>query len=65
MDPLSVTIKIRLTTREKESFERCSGIAGIGLSAWIRERLRTVATRELEQVGEVAPFIAASRGMQR
>jgi hypothetical protein len=48
---------IRLSTLEKQGFREAADIAGIGLSTWIRERLRRAATRELEEAGRIAPFI--------
>ena len=48
---------IRLSTLEKEGFEKASEIAGIGLSAWARERLRTAAIQELQSVGEKIVFL--------
>ena len=34
-------------------------IAGASLSSWIRERLRAASLRELDTVGELAPFLAS------
>ena len=50
-------IKIRLSREEKQAFEQASALAGITLSAWMRERLRLVAIRELEGAGYLVPFI--------
>ena len=55
-------VKVRLTDAEKRGFKRAAEIAGISLSAWMRERLRRSARRELEDVGEQAPFIRFSEG---
>lgn len=49
--------QIRLSPEEKESFQLAADISGIGLSAWMRERLRRVATRELEDAGREIPFL--------
>lgn len=54
-------ILIRLSASEKAGFREAAEIAGIGLSTWIRERLRRAAVRELEEAGQVAPFLRASR----
>ena len=51
------TLQIRLTATEKLGFEQAAAIAGIPISAWVRERLREAAIRELERVGQRAPFI--------
>lgn len=53
----TTTIQIRLQPEEKEAFERAADMAGIGLSSWVRERLRLAAIRELESAGIRAPFI--------
>jgi len=50
---------IRLSAPEKAGFREAADIAGIGLSTWIRERLRRAAARELEEAGRIAPFIRA------
>lgn len=51
------TLQIRLQPKEKEAFEIAAELAGIGLSGWVRERLRMAAIRELEGAGMTAPFI--------
>lgn len=53
----SVTIQIRLQPTEKEAFERAADLAGVALSAWVRERLRLSAIRELESAGMSVPFV--------
>jgi hypothetical protein len=53
----TTTIQIRLQPKEKEAFEEASNLAGIALSAWVRERLRAAAIRELEGVGRVVAFV--------
>ncbi len=50
-------VMIRLTKPEKAGFREAADLAGVGLSTWIRERLRQAAIRELEQAGQIAPFI--------
>ena len=50
-------IKIRLTPEEKQAFQQAAELAGIALSAWMRERLRLMAIRELEGAGYSIPFI--------
>jgi len=49
---------VRLSSAEKAGFREAAELAGVGLSTWIRERLRRTAIRELEELGRVAPFIA-------
>jgi hypothetical protein len=53
----TTTLQIRLHPAEKEAFESAAELAGIALSAWVRERLRAAAIRELEGIGRSAPFI--------
>jgi len=43
--------------KEKQGFREAADIAGITLSAWIRERLRTAAKQELEREGREVPFL--------
>jgi hypothetical protein len=50
-------LKIRLSALEKAGFKAAAEIAGLGLSAWARERLRRVAVRELEDAGQDIPFL--------
>jgi hypothetical protein len=50
---------IRLSPLEKEGFERAAQIAGIGLSTWARERLRSAAIKELQNNGEKIIFLEA------
>lgn len=53
----TTTLQIRLGPEEKQAFEEAAEIAGIGLSGWVRERLRAAAIRELEGVGRSAAFV--------
>jgi uncharacterized protein (DUF1778 family) len=53
----TTTIQIRLRPEEKQAFEEAAEIAGIGLSSWVRQRLRSAAIRELEDVGRSVPFV--------
>ena len=51
------TIQIRLTEAEKRGFQAAADLSGIPLSAWVRERLRQTAIRDLESAGQRAPFV--------
>lgn len=51
------TIQIRLSDDEKEAFVQAAAMAGVSLSSWVRERLRSSAIRELEVAGMQAPFV--------
>jgi len=55
--PKSVPINVRVSVQEKAAFSRAAEVAGIPLSWWIRERLRASSLRELDVVGELAPFL--------
>jgi len=57
MDKKTTTVLMRLSAAEKAGFEQCAQLAGIALSAWIRERLRLAAIKELENAGQKIPFI--------
>jgi len=50
-------MQLRLKPEEKDAFQQAADLAGIGLSSWVRERLRWAATRELENAGRSIPFI--------
>lgn len=50
-------MKVRMQPAEKEAFERAAELAGISLSSWARERLRSAAIRELESAGQRVPFV--------
>lgn len=51
------TLQIRLQPNEKEAFEKAAQLAGIALSAWVRERLRRAAIRELGEAGQQIAFL--------
>jgi len=48
---------VRLESSEKEAFKDAADLAGIPLSTWVRERLRQVAVRELENAARPIPFL--------
>ena len=50
-------MQIRVSAEEKVAFQAAAQLAGIPLSAWIRERLRWAATRELEQADRPVAFL--------
>ncbi len=52
-----VQFLMRLSKAEKDGFKMAAEIAGVGLSAWARQRLRSAATGELERAGMRAPFL--------
>lgn len=55
----NLTVEFRVSELEKQSFQDAADLAGIDLSAWIRERLRTAAIRDLERAGRRIPFVEA------
>jgi hypothetical protein len=50
-------LQIRISAAEKQAFKAAAGLAGIPVSAWVRERLRLAAIRDLESAGRQIPFI--------
>lgn len=48
---------VRLEIDEKEAFREAAELAGVPLSTWVRERLRQVAVRELENASRPIPFL--------
>lgn len=53
----SEELKVRTSPEEKSAFQTAADIAGIPVSAWIRERLRTAARKDLEDAGMPILFI--------
>jgi hypothetical protein len=54
-------LDIRLETAEKQAFRDAAELAGLDLSAWVRERLRTTARKELEGAGRPVAFLVPRR----
>jgi hypothetical protein len=54
--PKTDVMRLRLQPQEKQAFEEAAELAGVALSAWVRERLRKAAARELEAAGREIPF---------
>jgi uncharacterized protein (DUF1778 family) len=52
-----IRLDMRLEASEKEAFRAAADLAGLDLSAWIRERLRMVARQELEAASLPIPFL--------
>ena len=50
-------MKLRVSETEKRAFQKGADLAGVALSAWVRERLRLAARRELVEAGEQVPFL--------
>jgi hypothetical protein len=50
-------LEIRLAALEKQAFGDAARLAGLPISAWVRERLRRVAIRELEEAAMPIAFL--------
>ena len=48
---------VRVETKEKEAFKDAADLAGMPLSAWVRERLRQIALRELQSASRPIAFL--------
>ena len=51
-------LDIRLSATEKQAFRDAADLAGLDLSAWVRERLRKLARKELEAANQPVAFLA-------
>jgi uncharacterized protein (DUF1778 family) len=51
------SIEIRVQGDEKAAFKQAADLSGIPMSAWIRERLRRAAVKELEDASRPIPFL--------
>jgi hypothetical protein len=54
-------LQVRIDSAEKEAFTEAATLAGIALSAWVRERLRMNAARELEAAQRSVAFLKKQR----
>jgi len=50
-------LQVRVEQSEKQGFDEAAQLAGLDLSAWVRERLRMVARQELEGYGKPVAFL--------
>lgn len=50
-------LQVRVDGAEKEAFADAAALSGIALSAWVRERLRQTAARELEAAERPVAFL--------
>jgi len=53
-------LDMRLGVADKKAFKDAAELAGLPLSAWIRERLRTAARKELEGAGRPVAFLCGT-----
>ena len=52
-------LQVRVSDPEKAAFDAAADLAGLDLSAWVRERLRAVARKELIDSGGQVPFLVS------
>jgi hypothetical protein len=50
-------LEIRLGAAEKQAFKDAADLAGLGVSAWVRERLRRIAIKELQEASRPVAFL--------
>jgi hypothetical protein len=53
----AIRLDMRIEESEKEGFRAAAELAGLDLSAWIRERLRLAARKELDAAGLEVAFL--------
>ena len=53
----SAYLDMRITDSEKQAFKEAAELAGLSLTSWIRERLRTSSRRELVDANRQVPFL--------
>ena len=58
-------LDIRLEDAEKIAFKEAADLAGLALSAWVRERLRLAARKELEEAGRAVAFLSKTAGTRK
>ncbi len=51
----SAALRIRLFPEQEEMIRQAAELAGISISAWIRERLTRAARREISRAARYAP----------
>lgn len=51
----SVSLRLRMFPEQEQLIRQAAGLAGISISAWIRERLVRAARREVGQAGRYQP----------
>jgi hypothetical protein len=54
-------LQVRVAHAEKETFEDAANLSGLALSAWVRERLRSIAMRELQAAAKPVPFLDSAK----
>jgi hypothetical protein len=51
-------LEVRLDVQEKQAFKEAADLAGLAVSAWVRERLRQAARKELTDSGREVAFLS-------
>ena len=54
-------LQVRVDDAEKEAFADAASLSGLALSAWVRERLRSTAARELQEAKRPVAFLVTTR----
>jgi uncharacterized protein (DUF1778 family) len=54
----SESLLVRLEPDEKRAFSDAARLSGLDVSAWVRDRLRQVARKELEGADQPVAFLA-------
>ena len=54
-------LQVRVGAAEKTAFSAAADLSGLDLSAWVRERLRQAARKELEESGHAVPFLTIAQ----
>jgi len=55
-------LQVRVTGSEKQAFGEAAELARLALSAWVRERLRSTAAKELEAASRPVSFLKNKNG---
>lgn len=55
-------LEVRLDAREKQAFKDAAELAGLSLSAWLRDRMRRLARQELQESGRKVAFLEEAGG---
>jgi antitoxin component of RelBE/YafQ-DinJ toxin-antitoxin module len=58
-------LQVRVDSAEKEAFTDAANLSGLALSAWVRERLRQNAVRELEAASQSVAFLTKKRTKEK
>ena len=59
------SLDVRLGLPERTTFKDAAELAGLDLSAWVRQRLRLAARKELEAAGLPVAFLQKRNGKSR